>query len=422
MFNFLLGIAYAVLYDYVYKNYICEAFSYEISAKHDMSSYYVVYLIVAAVPLFYYKGIRHVASAMSLFLYIFAYVPIVNNIFSWGYSTGLVISYGLALFLSMCVFFQTDHLFILKGLMKRKKEFPIKYLEILTCLLFLFFLVSQRGNFHFVNFMEDSAEMYDLRADNSMGGNYLVAWLRSAFLPFFLVYYLAHKSYAKYTIAFIAYLMVYMVDMQKMTFIYPFVVTALVFMVRLYGEQFKTYFHATLIVLMIVLPLWLMNNLDDPLIYGVAAIFIMRTQCIEGMEMATYMKFFEIDHHPFTYYNHINVVNAVTHANPYPQSIGLAVTGGNGNANGVFWLMDGVAAMGVWGIIIIGVLFILVKAALNSLEIKVSAPLCVCILLNGIQGMVNASLFTALNSCGLIMIFLIFMFFDMKSMDKNILS
>ena len=130
--------------------------------------------------------------------------------------------------------------------------------------------------------------------------------------------------------------------------------------------------------------------------------------------MNTYLQFFELGHHPYTYYNHIGIINAITHANPYPQSIGLAVTQGGGNANGVFWLMDGVAAAGVAGVIIISIIFVFVKAFLNSLDRKCSVALCVCIMLNGIISMVNVSLFTALNSCGFIMIYLVFMFFDLS--------
>ena len=81
--------------------------------------------------------------------------------------------------------------------------------------------------------------------------------------------------------------------------------------------------------------------------------------------------------------------------------------------------MDGVAAAGVVGVIIISIIFIFVKAILNSLDRKCSVALCVCIMLNGIISMVNVSLFTALNSCGFIMIYLIFMFFDLSCLKEQ---
>ena len=56
------------------------------------------------------------------------------------------------------------------------------------------------------------------------------------------------------------------------------------------------------------------------------------------------MDFFETTGQPHTYYSHINIVNALTGMYPYKDSIGRAVMDRDSNANGNFWLMDGIAA------------------------------------------------------------------------------
>lgn len=419
--NFALGLLYAIVYEYVYANYIMVVFDYGDSTRqHVVTDIIVWYYVLSAIPFMFFKGVKTFGAALSLFLYILAYIPIMNMLYVGNFSESIRVPYAIALFVSMSVFFMTDHIYAFKTLLSRKRKlFSFETLEIITAIMFIYLVIVQRGNIHFVNFIDSAAEMYDLRAENNMGGNYIMAWLRSAFIPLLLVCYLHKKDYVKYAISFGAYIVLFMIDMQKITFIYPFVLTGLYFVATFREEGFKRYFHIFFIGIMIVVALFLMAQLDNPVLYTIAFIFLFRTMCIEGLEMNTYLQFFELGHHPYTYYNHIGVINAITHANPYPQSIGLAVTEGGGNANGVFWLMDGVAAAGVVGVIIISIIFIFVKAILNSLDRKCSVALCVCIMLNGIISMVNVSLFTALNSCGFIMIYLIFMFFDLSCLKEQ---
>jgi len=419
----VLGIVYALVYDYIYTTYICDIFSYHGSGHHISwtINHLLLYVALAATPLLLYRGLHTVASAFSFFVWFFAFIPLLNNLFTWGYPSVVWVSYSLTMYAFMCLFFATDNWCMLKRLFTAK-HVKIKFQQIEWLIFFLYFvmLVSNANNMHMVNFLQDSETMYDLRAENSMGGNYLVAWMRSAFLPLLLVCYLRNHSYEKYAMVFIAYLSVYMIDYQKMTFLYPFLLTGLYFLASRGKRGFSEKFHIVLIAIFIIVPLLLISNLSNPTVYAIAAIFIMRTQCIEGMVGSTYFNFFCLHDHPYTYYNHINVVNALTHANPYPQSIGLAVTGGDGNANGTFWLMDGVAAWGIMGIIIISVLFILFKSMFNSIGKKYEITFCVPVLFFGIQAMINMSLFTALNSCGFILLYLIFLFVDLNNGTKSI--
>lgn len=420
LLNIALGLSYAIIYDHVFANYICTVFNYHASAQHVILPHtYPTYLLLSAIPFLFYRGIYSISAAFSLFIYVFAYIPILNNVLTWGYSEGIQTAYSSILFMSMCAFFLTDRLFLLKRIMTRKRHLiPFKYLELISLTLFLILIISQRGNIHFVNFMEDKQELYDMRAANSMGGNYIMAWLRSALLPLLLVCYLRKGSYTKYAACFGAYLVLFMIDMQKLTFFFPFALTGLYFIVSVQANKFSERFHIFLFVLIGTLSLWLMTQLDNPVLQMLAFIFIMRTVCIEGMIANTYLNFFEISHHPFTYYSHINIVNVFTNSNPYPQSVGLAVTDGDGNANAIFWLMDGVAAAGIYGIVIISIIFIVVKSILNTISLKCSTALCVVVMLNGIMSMVNVSLFTALFSCGFIVLYLIFLFFDLSILKE----
>ena len=245
IFNIVIAIIYAIIYDYVYDNYICVVFEMENSAYHFITNEgFIIYLLIASLPFFFYNGIKTIAAALSLFIYIFAYIPMVNNLLTWGYTAEIQQGYLLVFFVSMCLFFISDRLYLCKGYMQReRKTIPFVNFERLTLLLFLLVVFLQRGNIHFVNFLEDSEELYDLRASNSMSGNYLIAWLRSAFLPLLMVTYLYTKQYKKYALSFVAYIVIFMIDKQKITFIFPFVLTGLFYIATIKLDYFYNYFQ-----------------------------------------------------------------------------------------------------------------------------------------------------------------------------------
>ena len=145
----------------------------------------------------------------------------------------------------------------------------------------------------------------------------------------------------------------------------------------------------------------------------------MRTQCIEGMELNTYLTFFGHDglSHSYTYYSHIGIINAITGMYPYSTSLGHAVTNGGANANGMFWLMDGVAAAGLEGCIFISAIFIFVKGLFNGISNRCNVALFSIISLFTMSMTMNVSLFTALLSCGLILFYLIFVYVDFSEFD-----
>lgn len=86
------------------------------------------------------------------------------------------------------------------------------------------------------------------------------------------------------------------------------------------------------------------------------------------------------------------------------------MAGDGGVSNATFWLMDGVAAWGMAGVIIISLLFVIFKSIMNSADARCSVPIYVCISLQGIMSMINLSLFTSINTCGLLMLYLVLLF------------
>ena len=105
---------------------------------------------------------------------------------------------------------------------------------------------------------------------------------------------------------------------------------------------------------------------------------------------------------------------------PYGDlSIGQVVAGDGGNANATFLLMDGIAAGGMVGCVIISIIFILFKSIMNSLDERCSVGICVTILLFGIQAMMNLSLMTSILTNGFLVLFFLFLYADVGAVERK---
>lgn len=417
----VLGALYALAYDYVYREFVDFFFPLRSETYHAITdSVLFLYVILSSFPFIFYKGLRTVASSFSLFTYILAYIPVLNALWCYSFSKDIQIEYSIVFFLCMCAFFLTDRIYLLKSMFKRKTGLiPFKYLEYSVLFVMIVLVILNRSQLTFVNFLQNSAELYDARAEMNVKGIYFVCWMRSCFLPLIMVTSLRERNLRKYLLVLLGFILIFMLDKQKLTAVFPLVVTGLFFVANTSKKFFTTYFHSIIIIILaissIAIVLYVIKTnttfSSNPVLFAIAALFVMRTQCIEGMETVRYFSFFIKDGNPFTYYSHVNVINAVTHSYPYQESIGATVAGDGGVSNATFWLMDGVAAMGISGVFIISILFIIFKSIMNSADLRCSVPMYVCISLQGIMSMMNLSLFTSINTCGLLMLYLVLLFF-----------
>jgi hypothetical protein len=140
------------------------------------------------------------------------------------------------------------------------------------------------------------------------------------------------------------------------------------------------------------------------------AIFGVRFLLISGINAVNYIDFFS--QHEMTYYSHINVVNYFSQAYPYGNlQIGQVIgeyyydmADANFNAN--FFLTDGVAAAGIFGVVIIGIMAGILLALINILVSKhdyrfILMPFSIIAVL-----LMNISIFTTLFSGGLLFLIL----------------
>lgn len=423
LLNFLIAAIYAVIYDYIYRNYMYGVWSTYVDGSYtQMDAYnFVLYILFVSLPFIFYRGVKHIASAFSLFVYVFVYIPFIESLFVNGYSNWIRLSYSILFFVIVCIFFSTDQIYILKKPFRRKRKLlPFNYIIVVTFLLLIVELFWNRGQLHLVNFLAEDNDLYSLRSETHLRGVYIICWIRSALLPLLLVFFLNKKSYLGIVVVIMAFLSVFMLDKQKLTIIFPFAVIVVYSAVIYYKETFSKYFHVFLMSLFALVGLLFTNLETNPLTLALGKIVVLRIQCIAGAEIERYIDFFITKDNPYTYYTHINFINKLTGMYPYgAQSIGQVVSGDGGNSNAAFWLMDGVAAGGMIGCIIISLFFILFKSAMNSMDARCSVGFCVTVLLFGIQSMVNMSLLTAILSNGFLLLFLLFLFTDVGAIERK---
>lgn len=415
--NFVVAIIYAIVYDYVYCNHVSPVWGYAIGRPFQPlnSSDYIVYLLLASIPFVFYKGLKYFASAFSLFVYIFIYIPFLYSLFVHGFLENLRNSYQLFFFIIMIVYFRTDQLFMFKkAIVHGRKKLPFKVIPIFTVLLLTVLVVINSSQLHFVNFLTDAQTMYDFREEANINLIYVLCWLRSALLPLLMLYYLCRSEWFKYGFTFFAFVLLFMLDQQKMTILFPLAISAIFFAIKYYKEKVNSRFHIFLILLFIIVPLFIVKQDGNSISMAFSLIFIYRIQCMAGIQFQKYVDFFEIQNHPFTYYTHIGIVNKITGLYPYDMSIGEVINNGEANSNATFFLMDGVASAGLLGCMIVGILFLFLKSILNSLGHVYKAPLLTALFLFPLQSLMNVSLFTVLISHGIIVLFLILIFVDIK--------
>jgi hypothetical protein len=143
-----------------------------------------------------------------------------------------------------------------------------------------------------------------------------------------------------------------------------------------------------------------------------SSILMMRTVANGGLLAMQYFEFFSMN--PQTNYTHINVVNALTGAYPYPGTglghvIGRYFYGYEMNANASFWATDGIAAAGLYGVLLATVGCSLVFVALNTFTRRYEPLYVVLCLLPFSVSLLNTSLFSSLWSGGALLLLVFFM-------------
>ena len=424
--NILLAAIYSLVYDYMYENFVYKLFYYIGRLDYEPMTLErgIIWILLSSLPFAEYKGINKISSFFSLFLYLFVYIPFIHAMMVlYNISDMRTYTYSLAMFIFIILFFKAGNEWTPIKNIIIKPQLPFKTIEILTIILTIAFVGIAHKHMHFVNIFTDSSQLYELRSENSesesLGGiGYLQGWLFGAFYPFVLVHYLDHKKWLKVAMALFGYILLFMVDMQKMTFLMPFALIILYQIIRINEQKISYYLHSYIMIAIICFSCLVYIFQDNELIFTIAAILLLRTVCVAGWLTQLYVHFF--NENPYTYYSHINIINFITQDYPYSVPLGKAVAYGSQNANANFFLTDGIAAGGIVGICIIGIFFLALLIFINSITARYKKTDMFVLFMPTIAFFLNTSIFTTMLSNGLLPLILIVACTNINNNKKEI--
>ena len=406
----ICALIYILIYDYAFREFVYRLFYYMGIDYIDMTlDKFLSWAILSIIPILFYKRIQNLSSFFCIFLYVLVYIPFIHALFTmWNISFFTMYGYGILL----CAIFV-----LLLNIGNRKTFFkniiiepliPFKWIQAITIILTIVLVAMSAGSMHFVNIFTQSDLMYQLRAENSesAGGGllaYIKGWLFGGFYPFLLVNYLSERKWIKTALVIGAYFLLFMIDMQKLTFFMPFALIVLYFVIRKERNAIYSKLHAFLMYFLSVLSLIIVLLKDEVLQLALGFIVILRTSAVAGWLSQYYLRFFCVNDNPFTYYSHINIVNAITNKYPFNEPLGIAVAYGSQHANAT----DGMAAGGIFGVLFIGLLFYVIMHLINSVSYRYKLSDLLIIFLPTLSYILNTSIFTTLLSNGLLILIII---------------
>lgn len=414
-------LLYIVFYDYMYKNFVYELFSYLEGLDYiEMTpAKFVSWIVLSVLPMLTYHKINNVSTFICLFLYLFVYIPFIHGLFTvYGISNIALYSYTGILCLFFLAYFSIGKYGLVIKNLEIRPSIPFIYIECFTILLTIVFIAVRASSMHFVNIFTQIDLLYSIREENSEEFAaksfilYVQGWLSGAFYPFLLVCYLHIKSRIKTILVLLCYLLLFMADMQKITFLMPFVLIGFYYLIKIKEEIICSRLHSYILIGLsaISILLYVFFDRNNEVLFTIISIVLVRTVCVAGWLTQSYYHFFT--ENQYTYYSHINIVNSLTGMYPYDQPLGIVVAYGTQNSNANLFLTDGIAAGGLIGFIIIGVIFLALMYLINAISYRYKNTDMLVIFLPSLAFMLNVSLFTTLLSSGLIFLILILMSVD----------
>lgn len=290
----------------------------------------------------------------------------------------------------------------------------------------LWIVLLFRNNLHFVSF----GDVYDLRSDADIiiAGSkvaYAMTWLAGSINPFLMAYGLVNKKRLLFAVGTLGELLLYTAAGNKATILVPLMVVAFYFLLRSETSKFACRLSWLLtagFVCLLGVSL-VLTAFDSTVLNYVMGIFFMRTFGLPGLYSAQYYSFFHS--HPLTYLSHVNGINQFIHypyANQLGNVIGHTYSGVfDYDSNAHFWATDGIAGLGLPGILIMSAVcaffFWVLDFAANGHRPALAALAFVYEAMN----ITNASLFTTIISGGTF-ITVLFLLFLPKDPPRSISS
>lgn len=266
-------------------------------------------------------------------------------------------------------------------------------------------IVSFWGNMHLVSF----ADIYDVRdnAQDAGGGavlNYALMWSYGAIYPFLMAWGLYYRKRLLFVLGSLGQVLVYSCFGTKASLLSIVFITGLYFLFRLGRAPFSLKLVWAIAGVFFVLCAIFMVEGEEPDFVTLTLMFLVmfRSFGLSGLLTGQYYYFFQ--HNPHTYFSHLKVAGWFVHY-PYHYPLGTEIGyyyyGAQIDTTAHFWATDGLAALGVPGILFASAVCAFVFWIIDSATVQHDARLVALVTFYVTYSLANLSLFTTFLSGGL---------------------
>lgn len=414
----LIVVLYCIAFRWAYTNWLYVywdyfGFVYSAPPLH----YQILAWLFCILPVLWLPvSLKRVSTIICWYIYALVYIPIFISLLYIRHYTDLMQyeTYG-SVFLGFGIIGLSQYLKIpnLRSITFKARLFTWSLCS-LSIILLIILVVFYRNNLHLVGFNE----IYDLRtaSDELIGNNgyinYIVMLLGSILLPFFIAFGLVKRNIYIIIFGFAGEVILYSTNGSKQYILSLLFLLFNYFLSKNFRKNFAFIFFGILTcIITILMSIHIFASADiAEIMFVINSIVLLRTFAIEGLLTSQYLEFFST--HPYTYYSHINIISKLG-IYPYKdlsigQVIGEHFSGNSAlNANANFWAMDGIAALGPFGIIFISIiclaLFLVIDIVFKKHSLAFGATMISMLVLN----LLNASIFTTLLSGGGLLLILL---------------
>lgn len=422
-----LALAYAMIYGWCYASFLHYHFAYvgmmELYARP--TEFMVLSYVIAALPILAYRGVRAISSAISVLIYILLYVPIVMTFALGGeFELGHIVLVQLTFLVGMTMLFGADGIIVKNPVTLNLGVNLMPVVLGITVASTLYALaVYGTANLRLVTF---GADLYEQRflANEAGGGlliRYVTAWMTTVMIPLCLAYGFTAKKPLYIAMPVLSSVLMYMAAANKITILLPFVYAVMYMLLG--GNRLRALYPILAASTAAAIALMIYISTKGAAAFLAASLILYRTIGNGGWITKVYYEFFSF--HPQTEYSHVMGIKELTKPYPYGdlgvgQVVGQFYWEPNMNANANFWATDGIASMGLPGVLVASLATTLLLMAMNSITRTYDKLFVLLSFLPFISILLNQSMFSSIWSGGGFFL-LVFFLFNKRAPEEPLL-
>ena len=413
--NYIFIFIYFLVLDFIWVNYCVQVWHafYYLPSELGLSVRIIGYAFFAA-PTLLRSGKVRASTLITLLIYLLGFAPIMVSLMNnyGGRDNVLLVQHGLVLtgimFLAFFVESNARSVNFRVG-----KSIPFNFVFVTAIVVLGVQLIFFRGNIRLVSL----TDVYSLREENSSSIptflRYIFSWADTVLFPFLIIIGSLYNKKRLLIIGCMAMFLQYLIFGSKISLFLPLMLLVMTKALcsRAIMRNIIPYFVS--LVTVVAMALFYTYDLSEGL-YVLSAIILMRGLTISGcLYSGYYVPFFAS--HEYTYFSHINLLNKFTGLYPYGDlPLGKVVSYDGMNANAIFFAMDGVSGGGIFGVILIGLIYCIYIYFINVFITEARILVFQLWMIVPVMALLNTSFFTFLLSEGAAIILILSLYVGIK--------